>query len=1831
MKTNVSNHKTKRLLAFFMALIMALTSFPLLAFATDESGLRPADGESSGSPFVSGEPSDYYRIPNLVTMNDGTLVAQADARWTADIADGGGNDSITAYSDDNGNTWNYSMLTYYPDNGNTFNRSSTSVCDSALATDGKTLYSLTTFFPAGYALNSTSANNVVVSDTAFNSDGKIRLNRNSTSDYGYYLDSFTSDDENGVAYIYSNDGTQINNYYVDHDFYLYNNGQKSGNLFYSDCEFQTVKTTFLMFRTSTDGGKSWSPFKLLNVKTSSESFYGVGPGRGVVTNQGHIIFGCYSWSGSNSSQRASFIYSTDGGSTWKRTANFGALKFWSFKADWTSECQPVDLGNGTIRLFARSDRERMIYGDAVYNSATGEYVWQNGVDSDGDLLGNGGPIHLDSEFNGEYFNISSNCQYSVIKYSKKVLWNSNYYTMLIASSGNNNTRTNVRGEDTNRAFGTLTFLLMDDSNNFVNAVQYQFSSGGFAYSCLTELSDGRIAVLWEDDDTYTTMRYSVFNVEETSGFRIPDLNRTYDLNLVKGDSQTFQVDEKTYTNTDPSIADAEFTENYSSTASFGTDSTFSGDSIPLTDALYTFTQTADGTWYVGNMGVYLTIDTPGHPSTKDREAIRINHIDGGYYFQFIDSHNEALYFSNSGDNIYQFDQTTAYGTDGSDGSQHYSQTLFEIYRPTRVGEGTGSSEVPGYVRVSDMSEVQDGRQYLIGCRVNGEYYFLYPALSPNNVYANTIKCNVDYVLDGYDMTVTALAGGTTTIVCGLNTYNIEVSDYSREITGVVDYDPVIYTHAADDITGVGSVISEGILEGEKVTEYRLNDSSYTIIDVVPVESFGNESPLSDSDITPSNTTSDGKLTGTLSLANTDSYISYESGTVVTLKTTLQDSTGLIWTQTDRLYVASNPVPGHVIVGNFNRRSNWGSAGGINLATYVMAYDSYGNTTMTTNANGINNYVGNALKLYPTASDYFTYNNAIGEIINTTSNTGDYKFAGTGENGSYEGWGNQSHTINYLSGVTADTVTVAYYYYDKSSDKNEGITAGSDPTSFSINMERLPVNSQYSSDEAWTKNVSINSSSVTKLSGSGSITNNTSLFGSGNYTILDSNHRKTGTIQLSTVQDNTDMIQPNTTDFLKGVVQYQETAARTDGRATSVNNVSLTFEVKMCDKSNERTPYDEAVSKVRKSTWYTTDTWYNYMQALLITQEYLNDYTLLTTHDTRTYNTNSEGKYVSYDEYLYYNDQSTVDITFNGLQKRADFTPLEEALENYQDEYDAGIVLGDGTHYTPDSYQKFVDAYVAGEEFINDPANAEELRDNLAGYVVGPDTVTTVDSNRLKLQEDIDNLADAINGSNLQIAADDSAYVAAKEESERIDLTAYKDNGDKIQEIKDTSDGLIYKEYPKNSGITYVNIPYDIDNGPEDTVTDDGQQAVDGYTKDLLTEMNVGSDASSPQVRTFHVDYNINGVDNNTDETAAGEVTNNDYTYGETAHIDLTQYNSDQYTVKCTVTSETGGKTPTTVNLEDCGYMLSILIQENITVDVEVTENEVITVEDYYGTVIGMAYIPEAGATVTIDAENNLIINETIIAPKPSPRYRFTSWSVDNGTVITEETVIRQRGVLNQGIEKIITAVNGTVNNKTEFRTLYLNLKLDLNAPEGNVWTRTVGGIEYLASYENSFVAFSSDEDVIYTAYNPSELPDTVSNQYINQIPAIYGTGYFTNNMFTLSIDYSAPQLDEASGTGVKVVETGIICSNTDTASTDETLVKGGPGAVTVPSNRISHWSGHDNSGTYTMTLANSDTGTYYMRAYVAYTRDYNGEATVPYVVYSDRIFKCEDGHVTAVN
>ena len=100
------------------------------------NGCRPAPGHSGDRPFPEGlGGSKYFRIPSIVALDGGTLVAACDARWDH-WGDGGGLDTLVSVSHDGGKSWRYSFPNYLGDNGDKLNDLSTAFIDPALATDG---------------------------------------------------------------------------------------------------------------------------------------------------------------------------------------------------------------------------------------------------------------------------------------------------------------------------------------------------------------------------------------------------------------------------------------------------------------------------------------------------------------------------------------------------------------------------------------------------------------------------------------------------------------------------------------------------------------------------------------------------------------------------------------------------------------------------------------------------------------------------------------------------------------------------------------------------------------------------------------------------------------------------------------------------------------------------------------------------------------------------------------------------------------------------------------------------------------------------------------------------------------------------------------------------------------------------------------------------------------------------------------------------------------------------------------------------------------------------------------------------------------------------------------------------------------------------------------------------------------------------------------------------------------------------------------------------------------------------------------------------------------
>ena len=241
--------KRGRALALLLATVLTVSSVPGTVLAAE--GIRPQDGTTKEQPFLSGTGgSSQFRIPCLVSLDDGTIVAGCDARWNTS-GDGGGLDTIVSRSTDKGKTWHYTFANYLGDNGNAWNNYSTAFIDPAMATDGKRVYMIADLYPAGYALN--SAKYPPVPGKSHDKDGNILLAdasswencwvdaRKDGNNYTYHLEKNDKKKSDSAYVIKDADGKAVDGYTVDAYFNIKGNGVDT-NLFEAESPIQVWPT-----------------------------------------------------------------------------------------------------------------------------------------------------------------------------------------------------------------------------------------------------------------------------------------------------------------------------------------------------------------------------------------------------------------------------------------------------------------------------------------------------------------------------------------------------------------------------------------------------------------------------------------------------------------------------------------------------------------------------------------------------------------------------------------------------------------------------------------------------------------------------------------------------------------------------------------------------------------------------------------------------------------------------------------------------------------------------------------------------------------------------------------------------------------------------------------------------------------------------------------------------------------------------------------------------------------------------------------------------------------------------------------------------------------------------------------------------------------------------------------------------------------------------------------------------------------------------------------------------------------------------------------------------
>lgn len=495
------------------SLTLALTfSNAMSAYAANSHyDVKPSDGVTPSQPFTKGlASSNSYRIPAMITINEGEhkgrIVAAADVRWNTTY-DGGGLDTMVSYSDDNGANWNYSLVNYMGDNGNTYNGGdSTSFIDPSLVYDGNKVWMLCDLLPYGIALNGKDNTNThPTKETGFDDNGHLLLSNNDHSSYDYYLNL-----EDSKIYK-KKDNTIVSDYTVDKKFNLTkaNDDSINTNLFFKDSPFKVQRTGYLYLVSSDNGGKTFSEPMLLPLKKEDERVCLVGPGRGLFTKNGTIVFPCYSHTsispGNGVEEKTCFIYSTDKGNTWKRSNS-------ATTTTKSSESALIELPNDNFRFFYRHQNDVFLkYIDAELSGDT--YVWKQEVKTD--------------------IKINTATQMSAIVYSEPI--NGKPAFLLSCPTGKDGQGSTSPSGDSgkDRVNGKiLVGLLNEDENNTISwLAPYDAADENtpFMYSCLTELKkegnnkkSGDIALLYEDkqngwganSNTYFTIKYNTYSIAD---------------------------------------------------------------------------------------------------------------------------------------------------------------------------------------------------------------------------------------------------------------------------------------------------------------------------------------------------------------------------------------------------------------------------------------------------------------------------------------------------------------------------------------------------------------------------------------------------------------------------------------------------------------------------------------------------------------------------------------------------------------------------------------------------------------------------------------------------------------------------------------------------------------------------------------------------------------------------------------------------------------------------------------------------------------------------------------------------------------------------------------------------------------------------------------------------------------------------------------------------------------------------------------------------------------------------------------------------------------------
>lgn len=435
------------------------------------------------------ENSRAYRIPSLLTTKEGTIIAAIDKR-NSGSADQGNIDTVIRRSFDGGKTWqNFQTIVDMPSGSGLHALS----IDPSMIQDRETgrIFLVVDMFPESNAMMGTP---MLAAHSGYkNVDGKYCLvlrdyeNSNATEASIQWSTEYTVR-EDGVVF---NETTGEATEYVLPDvaegtLYKTVDGQQTeaGNiyLYTSDQagELKAIRTSHYLMCYSDDDGATWSKPRDLNPGNKEDwmMFMGTGPGVGYQMETGRLVFPYYCANANfGASQSAGLMYSDDHGETWHRGATVSDALYTGGAENMSSgammtETQVVGVKNAEgeeiLKLFCRNTGNNNV---RIFTSHDGGETW----DAD---------YQVDSALKEPY------CQLTVIPWHQEVEGYEGKQMFLFANP-----------DSSSRSAGALQMGYYEPStDSFVWIKKRSITGGAYAYSCLSEVGEDRIGLLWEGDN-----------------------------------------------------------------------------------------------------------------------------------------------------------------------------------------------------------------------------------------------------------------------------------------------------------------------------------------------------------------------------------------------------------------------------------------------------------------------------------------------------------------------------------------------------------------------------------------------------------------------------------------------------------------------------------------------------------------------------------------------------------------------------------------------------------------------------------------------------------------------------------------------------------------------------------------------------------------------------------------------------------------------------------------------------------------------------------------------------------------------------------------------------------------------------------------------------------------------------------------------------------------------------------------------------------------------------------------------------------------------------------